>query len=122
MNRCILNNYGFEGFWRMWHRGFNIWLVRYLYIPLGGSKSLIKSYLCVFLFVAFWHDPELKLALWALIILPFIIPEIVVKKIARQKFMHLYPKFWFKALAAITSAVYIYAMCLANIIGFGFGT
>jgi len=23
MNRCINNNYCFEGFWRSWHRGFN---------------------------------------------------------------------------------------------------
>ena len=36
MSRCMLNNYGFEGFWRMWHRGFNHWLIRYLYVPLGG--------------------------------------------------------------------------------------
>jgi D-alanyl-lipoteichoic acid acyltransferase DltB (MBOAT superfamily) len=57
MNRCVLNNYGFEGFWRMWHRGFNAWLVRYMYIPLGGNKSIIKAYVLVFLFVAFWHDP-----------------------------------------------------------------
>lgn len=57
MNRCVINNYGFEGFWRMWHRGFNMWLIRYMYVPLGGNKSVIKSYLCVFLFVAFWHDP-----------------------------------------------------------------
>jgi hypothetical protein len=23
MNRCVYNNYCFEGFWRSWHRGFN---------------------------------------------------------------------------------------------------
>lgn len=23
MNRCMLNNYCFEGFWRSWHRSFN---------------------------------------------------------------------------------------------------
>lgn len=57
MNRCVFNNYGFEGFWRMWHRGFNMWLIRYMYVPLGGNKSILKSYFFVFLFVAFWHDP-----------------------------------------------------------------
>ena len=51
-----------------------MWLIRYLYIPLGGSKSLIKSYVCVFLFVAFWHDSQLKLLIWASLILLFIIP------------------------------------------------
>lgn len=64
MNRCVFNNYtlsgkgwlcvsaafGFvcadltvlvlvwcgAGFWQAWHRSFNRWLVRYIYVPLGG--------------------------------------------------------------------------------------
>jgi D-alanyl-lipoteichoic acid acyltransferase DltB (MBOAT superfamily) len=56
MGRCVCNNYGFEGFWRMWHRGYNVWLVRYLFVPVGGNKSFL-SYVAVFAFVAFWHDP-----------------------------------------------------------------
>jgi D-alanyl-lipoteichoic acid acyltransferase DltB (MBOAT superfamily) len=55
MNRCMFNNYGFEGFWRMWHRGYNLWLVRYLFVPFGGNKTF-WSYVAVFAFVAFWHD------------------------------------------------------------------
>ena len=90
MNRCVANNYGFEGFWRMWHRGFNMWLIRYMYIPLGGNKSILKSYFCVFLFVAFWHDPELKLLVWAMVILVFIVPEVMIKRIVKMKFNHLY--------------------------------
>ena len=23
MNRCMSDNYSFEGFWRSWHRGYN---------------------------------------------------------------------------------------------------
>ena len=83
ISRCIFNNYGFEGFWRMWHRGFNLWLIRYLYVPLGGNKH-IYSYGFVFLFVAFWHDTELKLLYWALVILMFIIPEIYIKNKFRR--------------------------------------
>jgi D-alanyl-lipoteichoic acid acyltransferase DltB (MBOAT superfamily) len=37
MNRCVHNNYSAESFWRSWHRGFNLWLIRYIFIPLGGS-------------------------------------------------------------------------------------
>jgi D-alanyl-lipoteichoic acid acyltransferase DltB (MBOAT superfamily) len=35
MNRCGNNNYSMIGFWRAGHRGFNQWLIRYLFIPLG---------------------------------------------------------------------------------------
>lgn len=33
MNRCIFNNFCFEQFWRSWHRSFNQWLIRYIFIP-----------------------------------------------------------------------------------------
>ena len=32
------NNYTVRGFWRAWHCSFNRWLVRYIYIPLGGNR------------------------------------------------------------------------------------
>jgi D-alanyl-lipoteichoic acid acyltransferase DltB (MBOAT superfamily) len=37
MQRCVSNNYSMQAFWRGWHRSFNRWLVRYIYIPLGGG-------------------------------------------------------------------------------------
>ena len=40
MERCMCNNYSVRDFWRGWHRSFNRWLVRYLYVPLGGSPSV----------------------------------------------------------------------------------
>lgn len=39
MNRCVSNNYSIQSFWRAWHRSFNRWLVRYIYVPLGGGGS-----------------------------------------------------------------------------------
>jgi protein-cysteine N-palmitoyltransferase HHAT len=39
MVRCMSNNYSALAFWRGWHRSFNRWIVRYIYIPLGGSGS-----------------------------------------------------------------------------------
>lgn len=73
LSRCATNNYCFEGFWRMWHRGFNQWLIRYLYIPLGGNRNKF-SIVFTFLFVAFWHDHTLTILVWALGILVFILP------------------------------------------------
>ncbi|KAF5825594.1 MBOAT, membrane-bound O-acyltransferase family-domain-containing protein [Dunaliella salina] len=38
MGRCVCNNYDIEGFWRSWHASYNRWLVRYVYVPLGGNR------------------------------------------------------------------------------------
>jgi D-alanyl-lipoteichoic acid acyltransferase DltB (MBOAT superfamily) len=73
MGRCMFNNYGFEKFWRMWHRGFNHWLIRYLYIPLGGKRNL-GAVICVIAFVTFWHDHSLHIVLWGLILVLFMVP------------------------------------------------
>lgn len=50
-----------QGFWRNWHSSFNAWLVRYLYIPLGGNRHRCLVIWPVFLFVAVWHDIEARL-------------------------------------------------------------
>ncbi len=73
LSRCVCNNYGFEGFWRMWHRGFNQWLVRYLYIPLGGNRNIL-SVVATVAFVAFWHDHTINIVIWALALVIFILP------------------------------------------------
>ncbi|OKL55765.1 hypothetical protein UA08_09040 [Talaromyces atroroseus] len=39
MVRCMSNNYSALAFWRAWHRSYNRWVVRYLYVPLGGSRA-----------------------------------------------------------------------------------
>jgi len=81
MNRCMYDNYCFEGFWRAWHRSFNVWLIRYIFIPLGGSSYKFLNVWIIFTFVALWHDLQLKLLLWGWFICFFMIPEIFVKKI-----------------------------------------
>ncbi|KAL9995759.1 putative membrane bound O-acyl transferase, MBOAT [Helianthus debilis subsp. tardiflorus] len=48
MLRCINNCYNLESFWKNWHASFNKWLVRYMYIPLGGSRrKLFKRMGCL---------------------------------------------------------------------------
>lgn len=73
----------------MWHKGFNHWLIRYLYVPLGGNKNFV-SILCVILFVAFWHDHTIKILVWAIILVIFMIPEIGIKAYFRKRYKHLY--------------------------------
>jgi len=60
-----------KGFWKNWHASFNLWLVRYLYIPLGGQQYRWISIWIIFGFVAFWHDLEWKLLQWAWIMALF---------------------------------------------------
>lgn len=37
--RCMSNNYSTLAFWRAWHRSYHLWIIRYLYIPLGGGRG-----------------------------------------------------------------------------------
>lgn len=104
----------------MWHRGFNQWLVRYLYIPLGGNKSII-SVIATIAFVAFWHDHTLNIVIWAFALIVFILPELLIKRHARKSWRELFGQHWFKYLAAVFSAIYIYFLVFSNIIGFGYG-
>lgn len=60
MRRCFANNYDMEGFWRGWHSSFNRWLIRYMYVPLGGARTRLASIWLIFLFVALWHDLEVR--------------------------------------------------------------
>ena len=91
MGRCIYNNYCFEGFWRSWHRGFNQWLIRYVFVPLGGSKYKMYNIWVVFTFVALWHDFDLNVLFWAWGICLALIPEIAIKKFFTSKKME---KYW----------------------------
>ena len=107
MNRSIYNNYSFEGFWRQWHRSYNVWLIRYMYIPLGGKNKKLLNTFIIFSFVALWHDLKFNLLLWAWTIYICLIPEI--------NYM------WFRYLRAWVCSVVIILMITANLIGFGIG-
>ena len=122
MNRCIYNNYSFEGFWRQWHRSYNIWLIRYIYVPLGGkNKKLLNSFI-IFSFVALWHDLRLNLLLWAWFIYICLIPEIIIKNyFAKENMQYLNDKIWFRYLRAWICSIVIMLMITANLIGFGIG-
>ncbi|CAN0550693.1 unnamed protein product, partial [Ectocarpus sp. 8 AP-2014] len=85
MQRCMTNNYSVVGFWKGWHCSFNRWLVRYIFIPLGGSKPGRRwNVFVVFVFVAFWHDVEPKLFLWGLLNGVFLVLETMIKGLYRN--------------------------------------
>jgi protein-cysteine N-palmitoyltransferase HHAT len=80
MVRCMANNYSPLGFWRAWHRSYNLWIVRYLYIPLGGAHRLVATSMLIFTFVALWHDLSPKLLAWGWLAAIVILPEVMARK------------------------------------------
>ncbi|CAM38304.1 putative glycerol uptake protein [Leishmania braziliensis MHOM/BR/75/M2904] len=78
MRRCFANTLTVRDFWRDWHASFNLWVVRYMYIPMGGSSRVALSVLPIFLFIALWHDPVLHLVKWALCIAVMFMAEVAV--------------------------------------------
>ena len=53
MNRIIYDIYSLEEFFRGMNRSFNRWIVRYLYIPLGGKNKKYINIWVIFAFVYF---------------------------------------------------------------------
>ena len=70
----------FQGFWRNWHASFNRWLVRYVYVPLGGAAWRAANVWLIFGFVALWHDLEPRLLGWAALTCLLFAPELVRPK------------------------------------------
>ncbi|KAH9589403.1 Membrane bound O-acyl transferase [Trypanosoma melophagium] len=65
MRRCFANAVSIQDFWRDWHASFNLWIVRYMYIPMGGNKKKHLNIFPIFFFIAIWHDIQPQLLYWA---------------------------------------------------------
>eukprot|EP01064_Diplonema_japonicum_P032664 TRINITY_DN6193_c3_g1_i1.p1 TRINITY_DN6193_c3_g1~~TRINITY_DN6193_c3_g1_i1.p1 ORF type:complete len:536 (+),score=80.42 TRINITY_DN6193_c3_g1_i1:46-1608(+) len=123
MARCVNDNYTIAGFWRNWHRSFNKWLVRYMYIPMGGAKTQAFNVFPIFLFVAFWHDLELNLLKWGLLMAVFIIPEtFLTSYFSSPATAWLRAKPYYRYIKAVAGTVNITILMTANLIGFGVGS
>ncbi|KAI4203344.1 MAG: hypothetical protein LQ350_001865 [Teloschistes chrysophthalmus] len=131
MVRCMSDNYSALAFWRGWHRSFNRWIVRYIYIPLGGSGGpgthgqwgkarAVVNMLVVFTFVALWHDIQLKLLIWGWLITLFVLPEVLAgyafPKRKWQNHKHAY-----RMICGFGAVGNILMMMAANLVGFAVG-
>ncbi|XP_068658953.1 membrane-bound O-acyltransferase gup1 isoform X2 [Aristolochia californica] len=122
MPRCINNCHNLETFWKNWHASFNKWLVRYIYIPLGGSRTKLVNVWIVFTFVAIWHDLEWKLLSWAWLTCLFFVPEMIVKSaVAVFQAKSASSAFIFRELSAIAGAITITCLMVANLVGYVIG-
>ncbi|KAI1870679.1 uncharacterized protein JN550_004825 [Neoarthrinium moseri] len=128
MLRCVSNNYSTLAFWRSWHRSFNRWITRYLYIPLGGSSfaspgSVLRSianYVLVFTFVALWHDIQLRLLIWGWLIVLFMLPEMLARVVFPARKWEKNPTAY-RMLGCVGAVANDLMMIMANLVGFAVG-
>jgi D-alanyl-lipoteichoic acid acyltransferase DltB (MBOAT superfamily) len=119
MPTCFCDTTTIASFWRNWHSSFNVWIVRYMYIPMGGNQRRLVSVAPIFLFIAVWHDIELKMVGWAVVMLLAFIPEIAVQAVVAKHFRHLKAKPYWRLLQAFGCMSGTVGLTLANIVGFG---
>ncbi|EXJ72636.1 uncharacterized protein A1O5_03782 [Cladophialophora psammophila CBS 110553] len=127
MVRCMSDNYSAFGFWRSWHRSFNRWTVRYVYVPLGGGPGGgsgkvrgILNMLAVFTFVALWHDIQLRLLLWGWLVVLFVLPEVLATMAFPASKWKNRPNAY-RVICGIGAVINILMMMAANLVGFAVG-
>jgi D-alanyl-lipoteichoic acid acyltransferase DltB (MBOAT superfamily) len=128
MLRCVSDNYSTLSFWRGWHRSYYRWLLRYIYIPLGGSSFRSwweatrtgVTYLVVFTFVALWHDIKMHLLIWGWLIVVFFLPEIAAGMLFPQRKWEGRPTAY-RMLCCAGAVANVLMMMAANMVGFAVG-
>ncbi|KAL2870767.1 putative glycerol:H+ symporter (Gup1) [Aspergillus lucknowensis] len=141
MVRCVSNNYSAFAFWRGWHRSLNRWIVRYLYVPLGGGSNgptstnggakapaspfygkarQIFNFLVVFTFIALWHDINLRLLMWGWLITLFVLPEVIGTLLFPPSRWRSRPN-TYRVICGIGAVGNILMMMIANLVGFALG-
>lgn len=67
--RCVSTMFSFTGMWRYFDVGLHKFLIRYVYIPVGGSQhgllGTLFSTAMTFAFVSYWHGGYDYLWCWA---------------------------------------------------------
>lgn len=128
MTRCMSNNYSTFAFWRGWHRSFNRWIVRYVYIPLGGSSwadlkggfRSLANILVVFSFVAIWHDIKLQLLQWGWLVSLFLVPEFLATLAFPARKWRSRPDAY-RWICGVGAVANVLMMMIANLVGFAIG-
>ncbi|KAL5396046.1 hypothetical protein PMIN04_006627 [Paraphaeosphaeria minitans] len=128
MVRCMSDNYAVTHFWRGWHRSFNKWALRYLFIPMGGSaapgmagqvRSVVNK-LVVFSFIAIWHDIQLRLLMWGWLVTLFVLPEVIAGYVFPAKKWKDSPDAY-RYLCGVGAVGEILLLMVANLVGFALG-
>lgn len=124
MLRCINNNATILGFWKGWHASYNRWLVRYIYVPLGGARYRLLNVWAVFGFVGAWHDKVAwRLIHWAWIFALFLAPEMAVSAIGAKYYRtpEARSKPAYKLARAACGGAMIHVLVAGNMVGYVVG-
>ena len=120
MVRCFASVTTIANFWRDWHASFNIWIIRYMYIPMGGSRFKILAIFPIFGFIALWHDIEMKLFWWAGVMCIAFLPEAIGTAFFSQpRFSWIQGLRFYPQLRVAASYVSIMSLILGNLVGYG---
>ncbi|KAI8851094.1 MBOAT, membrane-bound O-acyltransferase family-domain-containing protein [Chytridium lagenaria] len=84
-------NYSAAAFWRSWHRSYNRWIIRYIYVPFA----------------------------WGWLVVIFILPEILITQYFKKPAWQNWP--YFRHFCGIGCVMNILLMMLVNLIGFAVG-
>ena len=122
MHRCVMNNYSAQQFWRAWNRALHLWLLRYMYLPLGGRRYRAATVFLVFNFVAVWHALDWRLLHWAWAVCAILLPELAVAwAFSGGRFLALQGKWYYRSLCTLCGLCNVYLLIAANLVGFTFG-
>nr|CAB3252763.1 protein-cysteine N-palmitoyltransferase HHAT-like [Phallusia mammillata] len=125
-SHCVSSKHRFTDMWKYFDRGLHKWLVRYIYIPLGGSnpdmnflQKTINS-LVPFAFVYVWHGTTQHYFIWAVLNWFGVYIEKVALDVYRSTtFQEFETKYfspqWSRRLRAIISSLPFSLLIVSNI-------
>lgn len=130
ISRCMFSNYEVKGFWRNFHRSYNRWLLKYIFIPLGGTRhasgALNVGVVClVFGWVLITHDPTLSrldiYPFWAgTFVTGYLLERMATQACRKRNRGAKANPVWSRLLLHARGAVTIYVLMLGNIVSYGF--
>ena len=116
MLRCMSNHLSTRGFWRSWHASFNNWMIRYVYLPLGGSKNIFWNIWIIFGFAAAWHNFNFTMFCWGMLIPLFISPELLCGFLVKRYQLNNCSSY--RLWQGIGSSLNILFLIVANMVGY----
>ena len=122
INRFIYNFYSLELFFRGINRSLNRWMVRYIYIPLGGKN---KKYINIWIVFGFWYliydFKNIDYAIFTICCCLLIDLELFVKNAFINKFGEDFnEKIIYRFAKYITCSFYIIIIFIIGLFGFFF--
>ena len=122
MNRFIYNFYSVELFFRAINRSLNRWMIRYIYIPLGGKN---KKYINIWVVFGFWYllydYKNFDYLLFVLCCCLILDIEMFIKRTFIDKFGEDFnEKIYLRYVKYIISAFYLLAIFVIGLFGFFF--